>query len=57
MKLCIASIHDIRSKDPHRPTPRSLVLGILQTGMGLRSAKENFSKVLRLYTAKKLIKS
>ena len=51
------SVHDIRSQKPLRPTRWSLLLGILQTGMGLHREKKFSSKVLILYTVGKLVEN
>ena len=57
MKRCIESVHDIRSQKPLRLTRWSLFLGVLQTGMGLHRKTKISSKVLVLYTVRKLIKN
>ena len=57
MKLYMESVHDIRSQKPLRPTRWSLLLGILQTGMGLHREKKFSSKVLILYTVGKLVEN
>ena len=53
MKLHMESAHDIRSQKPPRPIGWCLILGILQTGIGLHREK----KVLILYTAGTLIEN
>ena len=55
MKLCMESDHD-RNQRPLRPTRWFLFLGILQIGMDLDRKKKS-SKVLILYTVRKLIKN
>ena len=54
MKLYMESVHDIRSQ---KPTRWSLLLGILQTGMGLHREKKFSSKVLILYPVGKLVEN
>ena len=57
MKLYMKSVYDIRSQKPLRHTHWSLLLGILQTGMGLHRKTFFFLKVLILYTVAKLIEN
>ena len=51
------SVRDIRSQKPLRPTRWSLLLGILQTGMGLHRKKIFSLKLLILYTVGELIEN
>ena len=44
------SVHDLRSQKPLRPTLWSLLLGILQTGMGLHRKKNFFFKSINTIT-------
>ena len=44
------SVHDLRSQKPLRPTLWSLLLGILQTGMGLHRKKIFFFKSINTIT-------
>ena len=50
MKLYMESVHDLRSQKPLRPTLWSLLLGILQTGMGLHRKKNFFFKSINTIT-------
>ena len=44
------SVHDLRSQKPLKPTRWSLVLGILQTGMGLHRKKKFLFKSINTIT-------
>ena len=57
MKLYMESVHELRSQKPLKPTRWSLVLGILQTGMGLHRKKNFCSKVLILLLLDCLLKT
>ena len=50
MKLYMESVHDLRSQKPLKPTRWSLVLGILQTGMGLHRKKKFLFKSINTIT-------
>ena len=49
LKLCTVSVHSTRSKKPFgaRSTPRSLILGILETRMGLNKKNNFFFKSIK----------
>ena len=45
MKVCIKSVHDVRSQKPLRPISWFLFVGILQSGMGFNRKNKCSSNV------------
>ena len=57
MRLCIVSIHDIRSQKPIRPTPMSFFLGTLHTGMNPNKKYSFFQKCYCYILLESLLKA